>query len=230
MKTILLTRSDSENELAAIKISSLGYESYRAPMISYNDLPYDFHKLHKHIIITSKHGAQLASEHIINPLEAWVVGEESASILQQNKNITITGLARNLKHLMEAISLVQESEAEEFFADTVYLSGNIITQELPHRIKCDIIYETHYIKTLPKEVIEALQRDAINYIMVFSKNSATNLLQLLKQYDLLEYVKHSTVIGISHEVATLFSDICKKILYSEDATFSQMLELLDADE
>jgi uroporphyrinogen-III synthase len=230
MKTILLTRSETENTAAARKLSVFGYESYSAPMISYHDLQYNFNQPNKHIIITSKHAAQLASKNVANPVECWVVGEESASILRKNKNITITGLARNLKHLMEAISLVQEDEAEEFFGGSIYLSGDIITQELPRHIKRDIIYETRYIKTIPEETIEAIKKDAINYIMVFSKNSAINLIETLTQHDLLKHLKHSTVIGISREVAILFSDICQKILYSEDATFSQMLELLDNDE
>lgn len=250
MNKILLTRSEEENELAARELSQLGFSPYFAPMLSYKNSPYDSSTILQHIIITSKHAAKVVASWHLQPespedltgvgngegdkdkdregklIEAWVVGQESATILQTNPCIKITGVAKNLKNLTNIISMIPQEEAPEFFAKTVYLSGNIVTHDLPEYIKRDIIYEVSYVEEIPENTVAAIKNGEIRYIMAFSKNSAINLIRLFRLYKLLPYVHHSAVIGISPEVARLFDGICSKVLHSELPNFSDMIKIL----
>lgn len=237
MLKVLLTRSKEENDLAATELSRLGWAFCLAPMLTYKNLPYDFAALPRHIIITSKHAAKIVTAGItarpLDPVyaqgqkcEAWVVGQESAAILEANPCIKITGVAKDLKALKAIISMIPEEEAAEFFASSLYLSGNIVTHDLPDYIKRDIIYEVFYADEIPEDAVSTIKNGEIEYIMAFSKNSAKNLIKLLGSYKLLPYIRHSAVIGISQEVAELFDGICSKSLHSESPNFSDMIKRL----
>lgn len=253
MTKVLLTRSAEENTIAAKELIILGCASCFAPMLTYKNLPYDFTKLPQHVIITSKYGAKVLTDNLTSlgldprvsgdlreipeetlgssprerrPIEVWVVGQESASILQANPCIKITGVAKDLKGLTDIISMIPEDEAPEFFANTVYLSGNIVTHDLPEYIKRDIIYEASYAREIPSNTVASIKNGEVGYIMAFSKNSAANLIKLLRSYKLLPYVHDSAVIGISQEVAALFDGICSRVLHSRSPNFLDMIKIL----
>lgn len=226
MASILLTRSAAENELTAQKLNKLGFSTISLPMISYIDeeISEDISK-YNHIIVTSKYAATIIAS-FDRKIECWVVGAESANILAKNPNITITGIATNIKELLSIIAMVPEEEAEVFFGSSIYLSGDIITQELPSFIKRCVIYKVLYTDKVSKHQIESISSNKIKYILVYSKNCAINLVRLIEKYDLFRYLQHSTVVAISKEVSSIFTNANIKAIYSTKPVFEDMLKLL----
>ncbi len=230
MTNVLLTRSENENELAAQKLSSLGFKTIGLPILSYQNLPLEIEENYKHIIISSKYAAKIVAKNIKHKVECWVIGKESASILANNPNITITGVAKNLQALLEIISLVPEDEAADFFNQTIYLSGDIITKELPCYIKKHVIYKTSYLDEIEPLLLEKIRTQPIKYILVYSKNCGINLIHLINKHNLLPYVKDSVLIAISKEVSDLFDNLFLQRTHSSEPTFEHMIKLLKYEE
>lgn len=226
MTDILLTRSQVENEATSDKLSTLGFNSISLPIISYQNLNLEITDQYTHIIITSKYAAKLISSKIKHKVECWVVGKESAAILQNNPNITVTGIAKNIKSLLEIIALIPEKEAHTFFNNSIYYSGDIITEDLPEFIKRQIIYEISYLNEIEDKLLNEIQSKSLKYIMVYSKNCGIRLINLIHKHNLLPYLKDSVLIAISAEVADLFSNIIEKRLYATEPSFENMLKLL----
>lgn len=227
MTHILLTRSAEENELTTQKINDVGFSSISLPMISYIDekISEDLSDYH-HIIVTSKYAAKIVSSYFDRKIECWAIGTESANILSQNPNITVTGIAKNVKELLSIIHMIPEEEATLFFESSIYLSGDIITQELPNFIKRLVIYKVLYTDKVSKHQLDSISNEKIKYILVYSKNCAINLVRLIEKYELFPYFKHSTVVAISEEVSSVFASINIKAIYSTEPVFENMLKLL----
>lgn len=224
---ILLTRSSEENIQTAEMLREIPLELYFAPMLSFEDLDISLDNTEqKHLIITSKHAAKLVSKNIKTPKECWVVGKESANILAKNNNIQITGIAQDIKQLNDIIDSVPLAEHESFFNGSIYLSGNIITQELPLSIKRKVIYNTIYSTNLTEDIIKAISNKHIKYITVYSKNSSHTLISLLKQHNILRYVNSSVLIAISKHVADVFDGLVDNRIYPEEPNSESMLQLL----
>ncbi|MES2215533.1 MAG: uroporphyrinogen-III synthase [Pseudomonadota bacterium] len=223
---VLFTRSSEENTAAISRVEKLNFNAYSAPMLYYKDVdPYPIsHK--NHIIITSKYAAKIIAVKHSSHAECWVVGKESAKILERNPYLKITGISKNLKELLSVIKFIPEEEMGEFFENSLYLSGNIITEELPKFIERHVIYETCYTKELPQNVIETIQNYQIQYIMVYSKNCAVNLISLLTSYNLLPYIRASVVMALSQKIASIFDGLVVDTIYSHSANFEDTLKLL----
>lgn len=230
MANVLLTRSKNENELATKKLSLLGFKTISLPILSYQDLPFELTETYKHIIITSKYAARLASKNINHPVECWAIGKESAAILANNPNIAITGVAKNLQELLGIISLIPEDEASDFFNQTIYLSGDIITKELPSYIKKQVVYKVSYLEEVEPLLLEKIKAEPIKYTLVYSKNCGINLIRLINKHNLLPYVKDSALIAISKEVSDLFNNFFLQRMHSSEPTFEHMIKLLKYEE
>jgi uroporphyrinogen-III synthase len=224
---VLLTRSREENDVAVEKLTAVGFQSLCAPMLHHTNLFLSSGGcIASHIIITSKYAAKIVTRHCSVNAKCWVVGLESASILRQNSCIEITFIAQNLQDLLKHIESIRASEGDAFFSSSLYLSGSIITKDLPAYITRQVIYATHYIKELPRNVINAITKGQVQYIMVYSKNCAINLIALLKANNLLSHIRTSVVIAISERVANIFDGIAKDTVYSHSANFEDTLKLL----
>lgn len=228
MPVVLLTRSSEENELESKKLAIKGFDSVSLPMLYYDDLPFEIEGSVSHAIVTSKHAAKLLAKNVQNRLECWVVGHESAKILSSNPQIEVTGKAQNVKELLDVISMVSSDDAKDFFANSRYYSGDVITQELPSFIRREIIYNISYTDLVAAHHIEIIKKSQVKYILVYSKNCAINLMKLIQQYSLLPYLQDALVVAISKDVA----DVCKEfdVKHAPRASFSSMLELLIENE
>ena len=227
MTGVLLTRSREENAVTAQEITALGYTPYCVDMLYFIDhenitIP----DTYSHIIITSKHAARLVKQVVDSKKECWVVGEESAKLLQTNQFIEITGIAKNVEELLGVMQLVPQNERAEFFQKSIYISGNIITQELPQYITRYVVYDTVYTDFLNPEAVQAIQNGMIHYYMVYSKNCAMNLINLLKKHNMLPYIDSSVVIAIGEKVASLFEGMAQNVAFSKMNSAREMIELL----
>ncbi len=231
MKSILLTRSIEDNYdiIRTIENNNRALEQkfkyICSPLVQYKDLNFDPRILfnYTNIIITSKFAAKLFVSLIsrypgfkkdnINQ-NFWVVGNISNIILTQN-NLIVSGVARNIQQLIKNFP-------PEFYKQTIYLSSNEITQELPSSITRQIIYEVQYISQLHN--IEEIKK-GVDYILLYSQNSAKTLIKLLADNKLLELLSNSQVIAISKKVADIIKIFSKNVIYCEDGKPEQMLTI-----
>ncbi|MCC8416678.1 MAG: hypothetical protein LN575_04960 [Rickettsia endosymbiont of Gnoriste bilineata] len=221
MKSVLLTRSLEDNydiiqELQRNHQCSFNYIC--CPLVEYQTLPLDGTLLYDYpnVIITSKFAAKILARHQnIEKKNIWIVGNSSKLILEQN-NFIVQYVASNVQELLENIP-------PEIYHQTVYLSSNEITQDLPQAIKRHIIYQVKYATKL--QHIAEIEK-GINFILLYSQNCTKTFIELLIKNNLLESLANSLVITISKKVANIISSFTKNVVYCDNGQPQQMLELL----
>ncbi len=113
----------------------------------------------------------------------------------------------------------------DLYEQTIYLSSNEITQDLPSKIARHIIYNVEYLNELPVSIIKEFNNN-IDFILLYSQNSARTLVKLLLQNNLLEYLQDSLVVAISLKVANIVRPFIKNVVYCDDQNLNDIIKLL----
>lgn len=224
MKTnVILTRIQEENSILAAKISILGFNPISSPMLSYEIIDSDFSNFSNYtdIIITSKFAAKIISRRYMNNVKAWVVGEESAALLQTNDHIDIMGVYKNVENMVLSLPNFTDGKA-------IYFSGDHITQEIPF-IDRYVVYNTVYSKKLTDETLEITQQNKAHFIMIYSSNNGQNFMNLVKNYNLLQNIQNSVVIAISDEVGKILKPYVRNTLFPQYPSSEEMIKLLRSE-
>ncbi|ABV73423.1 hypothetical protein A1E_02390 [Rickettsia canadensis str. McKiel] len=220
MKSVLLTRSLEENRkiIKEMSKSNLDLHYIHCPLIKYKILDFNVNILanYSNIIITSKYAAIIITKHYINQ-NIWVVGNTSKKLLE-NKGLKVTYTAKNLEDLIEHFP-------PKLYEQTIYLSSNEITKDLPNEIARHIIYSVEYLNELPVSIIKEFEKN-IDFILCYSQNSAKTLVKLLLQNNLLQYVQESLVVAISLKVANIVRPFTKNVVYCDDQNPNDIIKLL----
>ena len=273
MKRILLTRSEEENKKIAKELTA--FEVVSCPMLFYRKLDVDWQEFKdfSHLIITSKYAAKLVADNYLFKVTAYVVGEESAKLLEQNPNVTLERVFKNIGELfaphpqgseansqdlmivVEEVCIHPSSRAfasksvgapgdklsplnktltlphkvpmvgamhlSQDYGRTLYLSGNHITQEIEGVTRKEI-YHTEYADSLDPNLF----KDPIDYVLIYSQNSANNLIKLLQDYNLLQKIKNSVTIALSEKLANQVGDYAAEMLYPDNPVADDMIKLL----
>lgn len=227
MKSVLLTRSLEDNydiirELEQDYLKDYSFNYICCPLVEYQTLPLNATSLntilhdYPNVIITSKFAARILAGHQnIEKKNMWIVGNSSKLILEQN-NFVAQYVATNIQNLLANIP-------PEIYNQTIYLSSNEITQDLPQAIKRHIIYQVKYATKLHQ--IAEIEK-GINFILLYSQNSTKTFIELLIKNNLLKSLANSLVITISEKVANIISSFTKNVVYCDNGQPQQMLELL----
>ena len=234
MKSVLLTRSQADNYdiIRALEDNDIkcNFNYISSPLVKPKNLRISSNILrdYHNIIVTSKFATKILvtwsakqSSLVNNPIikkNIWVVGNSSKLILEQN-NFIIKYVAENVEDLIRNLP-------QAIYHQTIYLSANEITQELPNQIDRKIIYEITYANKLQK--IKELEQ-GVDYILLYSQNSARTLIELLIQYNLLAILSNCLIITISKKVADIIRSFTKNVVYCYSGKTNQMLELLIRD-
>lgn len=191
-KKILLTRNISENKLLRGNLQGYGFEFYELPLLEQVPSDFDFALCQKyqHLIITSKYAATLIPKSQFDQ-SVWVVGSKSAKLLE-GKNYHVSFIARDVNELYsELVNNKIQSYA--------YLSGNVITKEMPDFVDRFIIYDTMYKQSLTSCEIDIIKLPP-DIIPVFSSNCAKTLVNLLETNKLTNFLERTLFIAISSKV------------------------------
>lgn len=220
MKSVLLTRSWEANLETTQEIDNyvLNFHYINCPIIKYKTLDFDINIWggYSNIIITSKYAAAIIAEYELNH-NIWVVGDKSKQLLE-NKSFKIAYTAKNVDDLIQHFP-------SDLYKQTIYLSSNEITKDLPDKIKRYIIYNVEYLNELPLSVVKEL-KNSVDFVLLYSQNSAKTLLKLLNEYNLLEYLQNSLVIAISLKVANIVTPFFKNVVYCDDQNPNDLIKLL----
>ncbi|BFD45863.1 MAG: palindromic element RPE1 domain-containing protein [Rickettsia endosymbiont of Sergentomyia squamirostris] len=219
MKSVLLTRSlEDNNETIRELEKNCSFKYICSPLVQYQALPLNSTILHNYvnIIVTSKFAARiLAGLQEVEQKNVWIVGNSSKLILEQ-RNFVVRYVATNIQDLLENIP-------QEIYEQTIYLSSNEITQDLPQKITRHIIYQVQYATQLYQ--IAEIEK-GINFILLYSQNSTKTFIELLIKNNLLKLLDNSLVITISEKVANIIRYFAKNVVYCDNGQPQQMLELL----
>ncbi len=266
MKSVLLTRNIEENNetIKEIRKYNLDLRYIHCPLIKYETLDFNIDILdnYSNIIITSKYAANILAGHNLKQ-DIWVVGSKSKRLL--GKKVIYT--AKNVEDLIKHFP-------PDLYEQTIYLSSNEITKDLPNKIARHIIYNVEYLNELPLSVIKEFENNirylskvayreefkgnterrtaaytsvredsstgstyklplevefgkmSIDFILLYSQNSAKTFLRLLLQNNLLEYLQDSLVVAISLKVANIVRPFIKNVVYCDDQNPNDIIKLL----
>lgn len=208
MKSVLLTRAKEMNAELKASLSLTEIEILECNLINYELLPVniDYIKDFSNILITSYFAAINAPVATDEFKGAFVVGEKSAKILAQ-KNYKILFCASNAEQLHQQIL------CEDNYGSTIYLSGNSITTKMPAWVTREVFYRAHYLEYFSAEQITRY-KNGIDYVLLYSENSAKTLLNLLKENNLLNCLANSIVIVISSKVGLVVANNFDNIIIS----------------
>ncbi|MCZ6902395.1 MAG: uroporphyrinogen-III synthase [Rickettsia endosymbiont of Ixodes persulcatus] len=220
MKSVLLTRSLEENRKIIKEMSKYNLDLHyiHCPLIKYKTLDFNINILdnYSNIIITSKYAAIIIAEYYINQ-NIWVVGNTSKKLLE-NKGLKVAYTAKNVEDLIEHFP-------PNLYEQTIYLSSNDITKDLPNKIARHIMYNVEYLNELPVSIIKEFEKN-IEFILFYSQNSAKTLVKLLLQSNLLQYLQDSLVVAISLKVANIVRPFIKNVVYCDDQNSNDIIKLL----
>ncbi|KHO03687.1 RPE1 domain protein [Rickettsia felis str. Pedreira] len=267
MKSVLLTRNIEENNETIKEISkyNLDLRYIHCPLIKYETLDFNIDILdnYSNIIITSKYAANILAGYNLKQ-DIWVVGSKSKRLL--GKKVIYT--AKNVEDLIKHFP-------PDLYEQTIYLSSNEITKDLPNKIARHIIYNVEYLNELPVSIIKEFKSNirhlskpayrekvkgdtevlataayievredastgstyklpleakfrkmSIDFILLYSQNSAKTFLRLLLQNNLLEYLQDSLVVAISLKVANIVRPFIKNVVYCDDQNPNDIIKLL----
>ena len=112
--------------------------------------------------------------------------------------------------------LAKPAYREEFKGDTEYSTAAYID------IREDASTGSTY--KLPLEA--KFGKMSIDFILLYSQNSAKTFLRLLLQNNLLEYLQDSLVVAISLKVANIVRPFIKNVVYCDDQNPNDIIKLL----
>lgn len=222
MKSVLLTRSVEDNHRIIQQIKKYDFNYIHCPLIEYKKLNISPKILigYSNIIITSKYAAKILKSWqpaIVNlDFDIWVVGEISKNILENIPSFKIIKSAKNIDDLISHFPTNQ-------YKQTIYLSSNEITHELPPQITKQIIYQVRYLDILPK--FKDLNQP-IDYILLYSQNTAKTLVKLLLKNNSSISIQNSIVVAISLKVANIIRPFVKNVVYCEKENQNSVINLL----
>lgn len=210
---ILIVRSEAENEILANKLIEIGCLPLNLPLLSYEWLGFDQNLIYDndYLIITSKFVAQSLPV-IQADVRIIVVGEESAKILQA-KGYDIFMISRNAGEIRSY--LIDNPTMQD--KEILYLRGNYIAVNMPDYVKTIITYNASYSTELNQDKIALIQQKP-DYILLYSANSASTLLNLIIQYKLHEFVQDAKIVALSDRIAAVFDGVIEqqKICHNTD--------------
>jgi uroporphyrinogen-III synthase len=223
MKTILLTRNDSENDILNEKLSSYNFNCIKFSLVEFEEIIFDYSLLKNYlgVIVTSKYVAKIiakSTQYFDNAsLKFWVVGKISAAIIEK-ANLKVEYIAKNV------IDLIHNFPGK-LYKDTIYLSGNKITKNLPSDIKRYIIYNVKYKDEMTLSDKEIISR-GVDYVLLYSLNCAKTFTNLMCSQNMIKTFENTTFIAISLKVAKQILLYFDKVLYCEEGEQTKMIELL----
>lgn len=211
---VLLTRSkESNNEIISFLSSCTNIEFIQLNLISYSPLLLDkaLFDEYSNLIITSNYVARNIPAAPKDDIFIWIVGTKSAMILE-NKGYKI-------KFIAPSVDILIQNLPKSMLNNMVYLSGDIISKEMPDGIRREIVYKIIYLSNLDEEVVTKI-KEGVNYLTAYSKNCAKTLLNLLVENNLLKYLENTKVIAISSGVGNILKPYFKNIIVTDDVTLT----------
>ena len=210
---ILLTRPLEDCDEMIFKFKSLGHEVSHLPLIRINGLEYeslnyfDF----KGIIFTSANAIKFFDTKNINRnINCFCVGSATEKKARSAGFQNIYAADGNVNNLKELILLNFNSSDGKL----LYVSGEIVSSNLDqslisegYKIKRIIDYKATPIEKFEQSFIDKLKLNMPKIVYVYSQNSATSFLNIIKNYQLESLWMGTNLMCIGEKTSAILNEI-----------------------
>ena len=216
---ILLTRPLEDCAEMIFKFKSLGHQVSHLPLLKIDKVNYkEINFLNtKAIIFTSANAAKFLDVSAINKkLLCFCVGnvtEKKVRSVGFQNVISAEGNVQNLKEL-----ILQNFDRKD--GEIIYVSGENISIDLDqqllkegYNIKRIINYRTIHNRNFNENIIEELKLNLPDIVYVYSQNSASNFLKLIKIYKTENLWMNTNLMCIGEKTSLILNEIKWKKIF-----------------
>ncbi|MBD1162016.1 uroporphyrinogen-III synthase [Pelagibacterales bacterium SAG-MED12] len=216
---ILLTRPIEDCSEIISKFQSLGHQVSHLPLLSVNKVNYGEINFsdYKGIIFTSANAVKfLDLKEIEKKMLCFCVGsatEKKARGVGFQNVIVAGGNVENLKEL-----ILQNFDKKD--GKLIYISGEIVSVDLDHQleeegynIKRVINYRASPIEKFEERFIDELKLKIPDIVYIYSQNSASSFLNIIKIYQLESLWMNTNLMCIGEKTSTILNEIKWKKIF-----------------
>ena len=216
---ILLTRPIEDCSEIISKFQSLGHQVSHLPLLSVNKVNYGEINFsdYKGIIFTSANAVKfLDLKEIEKKMLCFCVGsatEQKARGVGFQNVIAAGGNVENLKEL-----ILQNFDKKD--GKLIYISGEIVSVDLDHQleeegynIKRVINYRASPIEKFEERFIDELKLKIPDIVYIYSQNSASSFLNIIKIYQLESLWMNTNLMCIGEKTSTILNEIKWKKIF-----------------
>jgi uroporphyrinogen-III synthase len=214
MRSILVTRPQPVADEFAEKLRREGYTAYIAPMMEYIGVPADFSDIasYQALIFTSTQAVQILAElSAERRLPVLAVGDTTAAAAikagfsdvhsAKGNSTDVAALIRSEApklRLKKILHLCSADTGDDITAAAAKTGVEVVRRS---------IYKAELVDTIPDDVTAALQRGAIDTVMLFSTRTAENFVKIMLKKGLQPNAAKLEAICISQQVASAIREL-----------------------
>jgi uroporphyrinogen-III synthase len=216
---ILLTRPLVDCSEMIFKFKSLGHQVSHMPLLVVHKVKYDSIDFSSFggIIFTSANAIKfLDLKSIDKKILCFCVGEATEKKVRSNgfqNVITAEGNIENLKEL-----ILQNFDKKN--GSLIYISGETISADIDQQLSKEgynvqriINYRTSHNQNFDDELIRELKQKMPDIVYVYSQNSASSLLNLIKLHQLESLWMNTNLMCIGEKTSSILNEIKWKKIF-----------------
>ena len=216
---ILLTRPLEDSHELILRFQKLGHDISHLPLIKIEKK--DHEKLnfsdYRGIIFTSTNSINfLDTKSIDKKINCFCVGSATEKKARSNGFLNVYSANGSVSNLKELILQNYNSSNGKL----LYVSGEIISNELDKRLISEgydvvriVNYTVKHTENLNEDFVEKIKIKMPDIVYVYSKNSASSFLNLIKNYNLSNLWMDTNLMCISEKTSSVLNEIKWKKIF-----------------
>jgi uroporphyrinogen-III synthase len=216
---ILLTRPLEDCSEMIFKFKSLGHQVSHMPLLVVHKVKYDSIDFSSFggIIFTSANAIKfLDLKSIDKKILCFCVGEATEKKVRSNGFQNIIAAEGNIENLKELI--LQNFDKKN--GSLIYISGETISADIDQQLSKEgynveriINYRTSHNQNFDDELIRELKQKMPDIVYVYSQNSASSLLNLIKLHQLESLWMNTNLMCIGEKTSSILNEIKWKKIF-----------------
>jgi uroporphyrinogen-III synthase len=216
---ILLTRPLEDCSEMIFKFKSLGHQVSHMPLLVVDKVKYDSIDFSSFggIIFTSANAIKfLDLKSIDKKILCFCVGEATEKKVRSNGFQNVIAAEGNIENLKELI--LQNFDKKN--GSLIYISGETISADIDQQLSKEgynveriINYRTSHNQNFDDELIRELKQKMPDIVYVYSQNSASSLLNLIKLHQLESLWMNTNLMCIGEKTSSILNEIKWKKIF-----------------
>jgi uroporphyrinogen-III synthase len=216
---ILLTRPLEDCSEMIFKFKSLGHQVSHMPLLVVHKVKYDSIDFSSFggIIFTSANAIKfLDLKSIDKKILCFCVGEATEKKVRSNGFQNVIAAEGNIENLKELI--LQNFDKKN--GSLIYISGETISADIDQQLSKEgynvqriINYRTSHTQNFDDELIRELKQKMPDIVYVYSQNSASSLLNLIKLHQLESLWMNTNLMCIGEKTSSILNEIKWKKIF-----------------
>jgi uroporphyrinogen-III synthase len=216
---ILFTRPLEDCSKMILKFKSLGHQVSHMPLLVVHKVKYDSIDFSSFggIIFTSANAIKfLDLKSIDKKILCFCVGEATEKKVRSNGFQNVIAAEGNIENLKELI--LQNFDKKN--GSLIYISGETISADIDQQLSKEgynvqriINYRTSHNQNFDDELIRELKQKMPDIVYVYSQNSASSLLNLIKLHQLESLWMNTNLMCIGEKTSSILNEIKWKKIF-----------------